>query len=574
MSGRIRLISLVIILAALTMAVKLYFVQIVHGTTFASFAERQYVDQNTVSYNRGEIYFQSKTGENIPAAISRSGFTISINPSIIKDPESVYENLSKALPLDRNEFITKVSKKDDKNEEIAKHINSETADKVKALNIYSINIATDKWRFYPGNTLASQSIGFVAYIENTLAGRYGLERYYEDTLKRDPKKAYNNFFAEFFSNVKQSLSDRPEEEGNIVTSIEPSVQLFLENELQSVRDTWGSDGAGGVIIDPYSGEIIALSYNPSFDPNNFKDSDVTLFGNPIVEGVYEMGSIIKPLTMASGIDTGTVSASSTYYDAGFLFLNNKRISNYDNRGRGVVSMQEVLNQSLNTGAAYVALKMGNEKFSEYMKNFGVGTETGIDLPNEANGLIKNLDSKREIEMATAAYGQGIAFTPIATVRALSVLANGGVLITPHLVKKIEYESGLIKRVSFSPGKQIIKKETSEEITRMLVNVVDKALRGGTAKIPGYSVAAKTGTAQMTDEGKAGYVEGKYLHSFFGYFPAYKPRFLVFLFHLHPKNVRYASETLTDPFLNITKFLINYYQIPPDRPEDVSVKAPQ
>jgi cell division protein FtsI (penicillin-binding protein 3)/stage V sporulation protein D (sporulation-specific penicillin-binding protein) len=232
-------------------------------------------------------------------------------------------------------------------------------------------------------------------------------------------------------------------------------------------------------------------------------------------------------------------------------------------------MQQVLNQSLNLGATHVALKVGNEKFSEYMKNFGVGTETGIDLPNEGRGLIDNLDKKRDIETATASYGQGVAFTPIATVRALSVLANGGTLITPHLVKKIEYQSGLSKKMSFASDKQIIKKETSEEITRMLVNVVDKALRDGTAKIPGYSVAAKTGTAQMTDEGRAGYVDGKYLHSFFGYFPAYKPKFLVFLFQLYPKNVRYASETLTDPFLNITKFLINYYQIPPDRPENIN-----
>jgi cell division protein FtsI (penicillin-binding protein 3)/stage V sporulation protein D (sporulation-specific penicillin-binding protein) len=353
-----------------------------------------------------------------------------------------------------------------------------------------------------------------------------------------------------------------------VTTIEPSVELFLENELQAIRDKWGSDGAGGVIIDPTTGEIVALAWNPSFDPNDFKESNVSVFNNPIVEGVYEMGSIIKPITMASGLDSGTVSASSTYDDLGFLVLDKKRISNYDGRGRGIVDMQEVLNQSLNTGAAYVAMKMGNKKFSDYMKSFGVGTETGIDLPNEARGLINNLDSQRDIEMATAAYGQGVAFTPIATVRALSVLANGGTLITPHLVKKIDYENGLSKKMSFAPGKQVIKKETSEEITRMLVNVVDKALRGGTAKIPGVSVAAKTGTAQMTEEGRPGYVEGKYLHSFFGYFPAYKPRFLVFLFHLYPKNVRYASETLTDPFLSITKFLINYYQIPPDKPDDV------
>jgi stage V sporulation protein D (sporulation-specific penicillin-binding protein) len=551
------------------MVVRLYFVQIVHGQSFANDAERQNINENTISYDRSDIYFESKDGETIPAAISRSGFTVAINPKIIKDPEEIYKNLSQVLDLNKEEFIAKASKTDDPYEEITTHLNTETADKIKALNIYGVTISTDKWRFYPGGKLAANAIGFVAYNENELAGRYGLERYYEDILKKDPSKAYNNFFAEFFSNVKESLSEFPQEEGNIITSLEPSTQLFLENELKNVREKWSSDEAGGIIIDPTSGEIIAMAWNPSFDLNNFKESDVNLFSNPLVESRYEMGSIIKSLTMSIGLDTGAVTASSTYYDTGCTTLNSKKICNYDGIARGTIDMQQVLNQSLNLGAAHVALKVGNQKFSEYMKNFDVGTETGIDLPNEGIGLINNLDSKREIEIATASYGQGVAFTPIATVRALSSLANGGMLITPHLVKKIEYQTGLTKKMSFAPGKQVISKETSEEITRMLVNVVDKALRGGTAKIPGYSIAAKTGTAQMTNEGTAGYVEGKYLHSFFGYFPAYKPRFLVFLFHIYPKNVRYASETLTDPFLNITKFLINYYQIPPDRPEDVA-----
>lgn len=572
MTGRIRFISFVIIMVALIMFARLYFVQVVHGESFAADAERQNINQNTISYDRGDIYFESRTGEIIPAAISRTGFTLSVNPKAINDPEEIYKRLNSILALDKTEFLAKTSDKSHVYEEIAKHLNTETADKIKTLNIYGVNVATDKWRFYPGGKLAANTIGFVAFNENELAGRYGLERYYEDVLKKDPSKAYNNFFAEFFSSVKDSLSDRPKGEGDIITSIEPSTQLFLENELKSVREKWSSDEAGGIIVDPMSGEIIAMAWSPSFDLNSFKESEVRFFKNPLVENRYEMGSIVKSLTMAAGLDAGLVTASSTYYDAGFLFLNNKRISNYDNKGRGTVNMQEVLNQSLNTGAAYVAMKLGNEKFAEYLKNFSVGTETGIDLPNEGLGLIGNLNSKRDIEIVTASYGQGVAFTPIATVRALSVLANGGTLITPHLVKKIEYQNGLFKKMSFAPGKQVIKKETSNEITRMLVEVVDKALRQGTAKIPGYSVAAKTGTAQMADEGKAGYVEGKYLHSFFGYFPAYNPKFLVFLFHIYPKNVRYASETLTDPFLNITKFLINYYQIPPDRPEDITKQS--
>jgi stage V sporulation protein D (sporulation-specific penicillin-binding protein) len=571
MTGRIRFMSVIIILAALTVGARLYFLQIVHGGFFTTEAERQNVNQNTTPYDRSQIYFESQTGEEIPAAISRSGFTIAVNPQIMKDPESVYNSLSQIISVDKTDFMTKAADKTRVYNEVAQHLNTETADKIRALNLYGITIATDKWRFYPGGQLAANVIGFVAYNGDQLAGRYGLERYYEDILKIDSSKNYSNFFAEFFSNVKESLSSYPQEEGSIVTFIEPSTQLFLENELKATREKWGSDSAGGIIINPMNGEIIAMAWNPTFDLNNFKEGDVSVFGNPIVEGRYEMGSIIKSLTMSIGLDTGAVTASSTYYDSGCETLDGKKICNYDGVARGTIPMQQILNQSLNLGAAHVALTVGNMKFAEYMKNFGVGTETGIDLPNEGLGLINNLDSKRQIEIATASYGQGVAFTPVATARALSALANGGTLITPHLVKKIEYQNGLTKKMSFASGKQVIKPETSKEITRMLVNVVDVALRGGTAKISGYSVAAKTGTAQMTDEGKPGYVDGKYLHSFFGYFPAGDPRFLVFLFHTYPKGVKYASETLTDPFLNITKFLINYYQIPPDRPGDVAVK---
>lgn len=571
MNARIRIISVALIVAALFLVTKLYFLQIVRGESFTASAERQYVNKNTVSFDRGEIYLQDRKGEKIPAAISRSGFTISLNPSVIEDGEFIYEKLSKVMSITREEFFSKISNKKEKNKEIAKNLNSETANKIKELNLYGVNVSGDKWRFYPGGSLAAQSIGFVAFLEDQLAGRYGLERYYEETLKRDQSKAFNSFFAEFFSGVKQTFSDKPEEEGDIVTSIEPSVQVFLQKELENIKETWGSELAGGIIIDPVTGEIFAISSDPTFDLNNFKESSISAFRNPMVEDVFEMGSIIKPLTIASGLDTGIITSESTYYDAGFLVLNGKRISNYDGRGRGLATMQDVLNQSLNTGVAHVAIKMG-DKFPEYMKSFGIGTETGIDLPNETVGLISNLDSGRDIEMATASYGQGIAITPIATVRALSSLANGGKLIVPHIVQKIEYESGITKKTSFAPAKQVIKPETSEEITRMLVKVVDTSLRNGTAKIPGYSVAAKTGTAQMTEEGRAGYAENKYLHSFFGYFPAFKPRFLVFLFHTYPKNVRYASETLTDPFLNITKFLINYYELPPDRPEETISKV--
>ena len=564
-SVRIRILSIFLFIFASVVLGRLYFLQIVYGDSFSANAERQYVNTNTTAYDRGNIYFESKTEGLSLAAMTRSGFTLSIHPSLVKDPEQVYLDLSKLVDIDKQDFFHKIAKKEDPYEEIAYKINEETAIKIRNLKVEGLNLSTEKWRYYPGDASAANLLGFVSYNkDDELVGSYGLEKYYEDTLRRDPSKIYNNFFAELFSNTLSSVSDNPSQ-GDLVTSIDRSVQGFLEEKLIETVNMWRSDTAGGIIMNPMNGEIYAMSFVPSFNLNKFNEvGDAKIFANPLVEDVFEMGSIIKALTMASGIDAGVVMADSIYYDAGCLTLNNKKICNYDGRSRGTVSMQEILSQSLNTGATYVALKLGNDKFSNYFQSFGFGTETGIDLPNEIHGLTSNLESKRDIEIATASYGQGIAMTPIETIRALAALGNGGKLVTPHIVKRIEYDTGFSKKIAYDLGKQVFEPETSREITEMLVEVVDKALAGGKAKIPEYSIAAKTGTAQMSDEGTKGYVEGKYLHSFFGYFPAYEPKFIVFLFHTYPKGVKYASETLTQPFMDISKFLINYYEVPPDR----------
>ena len=289
-----------------------------------------------------------------------------------------------------------------------------------------------------------------------------------------------------------------------------------------------------------------------------------MFSNPLVENVYEMGSIIKPLTISAGIDTGVITAKSTYYDKGFVIINNKKVSNFDGKERGVVNIQDVLSQSLNVGAAHVESLVGNARFTDYMYGFGLNQKTGIDLPNEGKSLVDNLKSPRDIEYATAAFGQGIALTPVATIRALSAVANGGTLVTPHVVKSLEYKIGISKVTSVAVSPGVIKKETSDEVSRMLTYSVDKVLMGGTLSIKNYSVAAKTGTAQIANPNGGGYYDNQFLHSFVGYFPSYNPKFIVLLYMVNPKGAQFGSETLTVPFMNMINFLINYYEVAPER----------
>src|SRR3989344_1373907 len=460
--------------------------------------------------------------------------------------------------------LTKAGKKSDTYEEIAHKLNTIQAAAVRKLNAKWTILSKEQWRFYSGSRLASHVLGLVGYQGDLLAGRYGLERYYNDVLSRDGDNPYTNLFVQIFSATKDALQQKSLE-GDIISTIEPQVQATLETELAKIESAWHPDIAGGIVINPQNGEIYAMGVLPNFDPNTFsQEKNSKVFSNPMVEDVYEMGSIIKPITLSIGLDRKVVTPETTYYDAGFLELNGYKISNFDGKSRGTVGIQEILNQSLNTGAVFVERKVGNTIFADYLRKFGIGEETGIDLPSETHGLIENLKSPRDIEYATASFGQGIAMTPIATVRALSVLANGGWLVTPHIVKSVQNAPGVSHRVAPEDRTRVLQAGTSEAISKMLITVYDNALANGTVKIKNYSIAAKTGTAQIANPAGGGYYKDRYLHSFFGYLPGYEAKFLVFFYIVYPKDVQYASETLTHPFVNMAKFLINYYQIPPDR----------
>lgn len=566
--SRIRIITGIVLFLALVLVFRLYQLQVIKHDHFIARAESQYVHTVEDLFTRGSIYFTTKTGERVSAATTKAGYVLAVDPTKISDAEAVYAALAPHLSIEKDTFLSRARLPERTYVVIEDRLSEEAAEKIEMFDLQGVSLYKNQWRYYPGDTLAARTIGFIGHDGNEessgLIGLYGLERQYDEVLSRNSDRLSVNFFAEIFTNLGSLVFDsKTEKKGDIITSLEPSVMRMLESELAKTHEQYSSKLTAGIVIDPHTGEIVAQVALPVFNLNDRTGATVEDFRNPLVESVYEFGSIVKALTMAAGLDSGAVLPTTTYYDAGEITLDTFTIHNYDGRGRGTVDMQQVLNQSLNTGVAFVVDAMGKEAFRNYFLDLKIGSETGIDLPNETYGLVDNLHSPRDVEYATASFGQGIAMTPIGMVRALAALGNGGTLITPHIVTSISYEDGTSREIIFPEGERVFSADTSEEISRMLTAVVDDALGGGDVALPGYSIAAKTGTAQIAAPG-GGYYEDKYLHSFFGYFPSYDPQYLVFLYTVEPKGVQYASETLTEPFMDITRFLINYYNIPPDR----------
>ncbi len=564
---RSHLVMLLWFLVALFIASRAFYIQVVKHSYYVDVADRQYITNGPVNFDRGTVFFSHYREELVPAAQLSTTYRVAIDPTAISNATSTYEKLVAHLPLlDKVSFMARAAKESDPYEEIAKDISAETVAQIKLEKLTGVSFVKDNKRAYLQMDIGSKILGFVGNDGSRVKGQYGIERYYNDVLSRSGSNQSVNFFAELFADIeKTSISNTDAKEGDIVLTIDAEAERALHNALVETKKEWNSDIIGGIIMDPQTGNILAMDSLPSFDPNMYANvDDASFFLNQNVSGVYEMGSIIKPLTVAAALDSGAVTEDTTYNDTGFRDLNGYKVKNFDGQARGAgTTMQTILDKSLNVGIVFLVEQLGTKRFQQYFKNFGLGEETGIDLPGEASGLTKNLDSNVLVDNATAGFGQGIAVTPIQTVRALAALGNGGKLVNPHVVDTIIYNNGTTKKIVQDPPTQVITEKTSEEISRMLVHVVDTALKNGTYKMDRYSIAAKTGTAQIAKPG-GGYYEDRYLHSFFGYFPAYEPKYIIFLYHTNPKGAEYASATLTDPFFKLVKFLISYYEVPPDR----------
>ncbi len=576
--SRIRLVLAIIFLVALCIIVRLYFIQIVNGEEYAQKADRQFASGGSGLFDRGAIYFTRKDGTLISAATLFTGFLVAINPQTLDDPEAAYAAIKAVAPaattLSRDAFLAAATKKNQVYIEVAHRLSDEEEKILTSKNLSGVQVLRERWRRYPGGSLAAQSIGIVSYGSgDVLAGQTGLEASYDDTLTRSGDSLYKNFFAELFSNVGNLLvAAKDAREGNIITTIEPEVQTRLDDDLAKVNRKYSSSESGGIIMDPSTGAILAIASYPSYNANALQNVDGDLLGNTLVEHVHEFGSIMKPLTMTSGLDAGVITPETTYNDKGCITVNTAKICNWDLKARGVIPMKQIIVQSLNVGAAWIATELGQDAFRSYFTTL-FGQKTGIDLPNESGALLGNLSKPQQIGYDTAAYGQGIAVTPIQMIRALGAIANGGVMVEPHLVSAVRLNSGIDRPLDWSRKTQVFSEAAARATTQMMTAVVDEKLQNGKAMIPTTSVAAKTGTAQLTN-GQGGYHTDRFFHSFVGFFPSYNPRFIILLYTNDPKNVTYAADTLSPTFLDLVRFLIDYYAVPPDRGFVTGSSTPQ
>ncbi|MEK7515399.1 MAG: penicillin-binding protein 2 [Patescibacteria group bacterium] len=564
--SRIRLVLAFIIIAALGIVLRLYFVQIVNGEEYSLKADRQFSSGGSGLFDRGVIYFTRKDGALISAATLNTGFLVAINPQILSDPEYAYSVIFEAAPsaISREAFMNAAAKKSQVYIEVAHRLSEENGRNLSEKIIPGVQVLRERWRHYPGGELASQSIGIVSYgTGDTLAGRTGLEAMYEDTLARSGDSLYRNFFAELFSNVGNLLVDSKDaREGDIVTSIEPEVQTRLASNVKKLNIRYSSKESGGIIMDPATGAIVAIASYPTYDGNDLKSVNPALLGNSFVEHVYEFGSIMKPITMTSAIDAGVVTSETTYNDTGCITVNAAKLCNWDSKARGIIPMRQIIMQSLNVGASWLADRLGQDKFRSYFTKL-FGEKTGVDLPNETGALLGNLSKPQQVGYDTAAFGQGIAVTPLQMIRALGALANKGEMVQPHLVSAIRLNSGIEREIDWGKKVRVFSATSTRETVAMMDALMDEVLYNKKAKIPTMSVAVKTGTSQLTNP-EGGYYKDRFFHSFVGFFPSYAPRFIILLYTNDPKGVQYASETLDAAFLDLVHFLIDYYAVPPDR----------
>ena len=509
-------------------------------------------DRAKDSWSRN-IPFEPKRGEiidrnGVELATNTSSPTVYVVPRQIEDPVKTAEKLAATLNMSKEKAYKHITKKTSI-ERIpeGRKISHEKAKEIRSLGLKGVYIGEDSKRHYPFGSYLSHVLGF-AGVDNQ--GLMGLELFYDKELNGE--KGSVKFYADAKGKRMNDMADdyqAPVNGLDLKLTIDSKIQTIVERELDIAEATYNPDGIIAIAMNPNTGEILAMSSRPSFDPANFQNVPPEVYNRNLpVWSTYEPGSTFKIITLAAALEEGKVDLEKDHFhDPGFVKVGGARLRCWKKGGHGSQTFLEVVQNSCNPGFVELGQKLGAETLFGYIKNFGFGAKTGIDLQGEGKGILFNLKNVGPVELATTAFGQGVSVTPIQQVAALSAAINGGTLYTPYIAKElVDSTTGeVVMKNSPIAKRKVISEKTSKEVRHALESVVAQGT-GGRAFVDGYRVGGKTGTAQKAQNGR--YLENNHIVSFIGFAPADDPQVVIYVAVDNPKGTVQFGGVVTAPIV--------------------------
>ena len=560
---RLKFVGVIVIVVAAVLLWRMFEIQIVKHDHYLTLAEGQQRFEKEEIAQRGKIYVHDSFFDPqsyYPLAFDIKQFAIWVVPRHITRKEETAELLGDLLDIPKEKLFKKIDNDKLYIPPVKRGLTLDEANYIKEQKIVGVFVMPEYARYYPEINLASHILGFVNAEGD---GKYGFEGRYNNELKGTSGnvKGEKDTLGRIINLLEQV---NPDDGTSYVLTIDRSVQYYVEKKLAEALEQYQADSGTVIIMDVKTGGIISIASLPSFDPNNFRDfakDTPEVFVNPAIAHLYEPGSVFKPIVMSAALDTGAVTLETEEEFGMNVWVGEYEIKTAEEKAYGRENMSQVLQNSDNVAMVWVSEQLGKENLYKYIKNYGFFDKTGIDLDTEVAGYAPPFKHWRDINRATIAFGQGISITPIELVSAYAAMANKGVYVYPRVVDKIIFSDGSEKKVERQLGERIIKEDTAEKITDMLVSVVSKG-HGKKAGVVGYKVAGKTGTAQIPKP-EGGYEEnednlGVFIHSFAGFAPAEDPRYAMIVRLDRPKTKEFSASTAAPFFGDISNFLLNYY----------------
>ena len=546
---RIKIVMLLIFFLFTLIIGKVFYIQVFSYEKLNNYATGLWSRNLPIEANRGKIYDRN----GVVLADNVTTTSLVLIPNQIEDKEKTAELIAPILGISYEDMYAHVSKKTsiERVHPEGRRLDYETADKISDLELPGVYLLKESKRYYPYGEMLAHTLGFVG-IDNQ--GLSGLELMYDEYLTG----SYGAI--KYFSDAKgnklelSEIYEQPQDGIDIYLTIDYNIQIALERELDNAISKYNPDQALGIVMDPKTGEVLAIASRPSFNPSNYEDySTETINRNLPIWMTYEPGSTFKIITLATALEENLVDLEKEhFFDGGAVTVEGATIHCWKHGGHGDQTFLQVVENSCNPGFVDLGLRIGKETLFNYIDNFGFGEVTGIDLNGEASGIIFDIDKIGDLELATTSFGQGVSVTPIQQVTAVSAAINGGTLYTPYIVKSLNEPETNSIIVNNEPNviRKVISENTSAKVRYALESVVANGT-GRNAYIANYRVGGKTGTAQKVQDGK--YLVGNYITSFMGFLPADDPEVVVYVAIDNAKGVTQYGGTIAAP---IAKNVLN------------------